>query len=130
MKKSTLQKKEMQIDSGMTLYDVNKQLVAKLEPLVVEDFFKKTREMVSDMWDSEKKYWMLLCNDRQDYTVFILLTKDGTLNEMYPTLSNRGSIISIEKQEDGNYEIWIRDPKTKENFAYYLFDYTFGIIEA
>jgi len=130
MKKSTLQKKEMQIDSGMTLYDVNKQLVANLEPLVVEDFFKKTREMVSDIWDSKKKYWMLLCNDRQDYTVFILLTKDGTLNEMYPTLSNRGSIISIEKQKDGNYEIWIRDPKTKENFAYYLFDYTFGIIEA
>lgn len=125
-----MKKKEMKIDSNMTLYDVNKQLVAKLEPLVVEDFFKKTREMVNDIWDSKKKYWMLLCNERSDYTVFILLTKQGTLDEMYPTLGNRGEIISIEKQKDGNYEIWIRDPKTKDNFVYYLFDYTFGIIEA
>lgn len=129
MKKSK-PKKEMVIDSGMTLYDVNKQLIAKLEPLVVEEFFKKTRDMVDDIYNSKSKFWMLLCNERQDYTVFITLTKQGTLDEMYPTLSNRGEIISIEKQEDGNYEIWIRDPNTKENFAYYLFDYSSGIIEA
>ena len=49
---------------------------------------------------------------------------------MVPTLVNRGQVLSIDKQEDGNYEIWIRDPKTKENFVYYLFDYSYGIIKA
>ena len=37
--------------------------------------------------------------------------------------------LAIDLQKDGNYEIWIRDKKTKENFCYYLFDYSFGIIE-
>ena len=120
----------MEIDSGMNLYDVNKQLMNNLEPLDPISFNKKTEEIINTIWETNKKYWMLLCNERKDYTVFILLTKDGTLKELRPTLQNRGDILSIDKQEDGNYEIWIRDKETKENFVYYLFDYCFGIIEA
>ena len=58
------------------------------------------------------------------------LTKEGTIKELIPTLTNRGQVLSIDKQNDGNYEIWIKDFNTKENFVYYLFDYTFGIIKA
>ena len=71
-----------------------------------------------------QKYWHLY------YTVFIIETFEGSLDEFRPTLLNRGQVLSIDKQEDENYEIWIRDPETKENFVYYLFDYSFGIIKA
>lgn len=117
------------INLGMNLYDFNKQGMAQLDPLDPIAFNLATGHMVEDI-ASRSKYWMLLSNERKDYTVFIILTKEGILNEIRPTLLNRGQVISIDKQSDENYEIWIRDPDTKENFVYYLFNYEFGIIEA
>ena len=120
------------IDLGMNLYDFNKQAMAQIEALDPIEFNKSTEEIADTMFlNKEKKLaWMLLSNERKDYTVFIPLTKEGILKELRPTLRNRGLITDITKQEDGNYEIWIRDPETKENFVYYLFDYTFGLIQA
>lgn len=112
-----------------TLYDFNKQGMAQLNPLDPIDFNRRTSDMVKDIFE-RSKYWMLLSNERKDYTVFILLTEEGTLKELRPTLQNRGKVIDITKQPDNNYEIWIRDPATDENFVYYLFDYSFGIIQA
>lgn len=111
------------------LYDFNKQAMSNEKPLDIIAFNRKTSDLINDIIN-KSKYWMLLNNERKDYTVFILLTKEGSLQELRPTLLNRGEILSIDKQEDGNYEIWIRDKETKENFVYYLFDYSFGIIEA
>ena len=118
------------IDLGMNLYDFNKAGMAQEKPLDVIAFHIKVENMIEDLFDIHKPYWMLLCRERNDYTVFIMLTKEGTKSEMIETLHNRGDILSIDKQKDGNYEIWIRDTETKENFAYYLFDYEFGIIKA
>lgn len=118
-----------EFDLGMNLYDFNKQAYAQEKPLDSIILNNKVEEMVNDIFD-KSKYWMLLCSERKDYTIFILLTKAGTVREMIPTLLNRGEVLDIEKQKDGNYEIWIRDTNTKENFAYYLFDYEYGIIRA
>lgn len=118
------------INTGMTLYDLNKQLIANEQPFDAIFLNKKVKNMVSDIMERKKQYWMLLCNERKDYTVFIPITLEGTVKELIETLLNRGQIVSIEKQEDNNYEIWIRDPDTQENFAYYFFDYTFGVIKA
>lgn len=115
------------------LYDFNKQAIANEPPLDMIEFNIDTDNLISDIMAQAvkgHKYWMLLNNERKDYTVFILLTKEGTLKEFRETLQNRGQVISIDKQEDNNYEIWIREPETQENFVYYLFDYTFGIIKA
>jgi len=117
------------IDLGLNLYDFNKQAMNQLEPMDPIEFNKRVKEIVSEM-DAKSKFWMLLNNERKDYTVFIILTKEGIENEIKPTLTNRGQILSIDKQEDDNYEIWIRDFDTKENFVYYLFDYSFGIVKA
>ena len=117
------------IDLGLNLYDFNKQAMSQLSPMDPIEFNNKTKEIVNEMFD-KSKVWMLLSNERKDYTVFVLLTKEGTVNELRPTLTNRGQVISIDKMEDDNYEIWIRDTATKENFVYYLFDYSFGIIQA
>ena len=115
------------------LYDFNKQAIANEPPLDMIEFNIDTDNLISDIMAQAvkgHKYWMLLNNERKDYTVFILLTKEGTLKEFRETLQNRGQVISIDKQEDNNYEIWIREPETQENFVYYLFDYTFGIVKA
>ena len=119
-----IQNKE--IDLGITLYDVNKDLMAKENPLDPIDFNKKIKEVSETI--AKKEYWMLLCNERKDYSVFKIENINNITKELTETITNRGQVISIDKQEDGNYEIWIRDNITKENFAYYLFDYSFGII--
>lgn len=118
-----------EIDLGMTLYDFNKEGMKQEQLLDVITLNRKVANMVKDI-ASRANYWMLLCRERNDYTVFIILTAEGIYNEMVPTLTNRGEVLSIDKQKDGSYEIWIRDIDTQENFVYYLFDYTFGIVQA
>lgn len=115
------------------LYSFNKQAMSQIKPLDPIEFNYTTKHCIEDICRrprTENYYWMLLNNERKDYTVFNIKTIDGTIREFRETLMNRGQILSIDKQEDENYEIWIRDIKTQENFVYYLFDYNFGVIEA
>lgn len=116
-------------DLEMNLYDMNKQLMANEPPMDPIIFNQTTFSVAKDM--ISKKYLMLLCNERKDYTLFNLknATEKQLNKDIIECLKNRGIITSIDKQEDGNYEIWIRDKKTKEDFVYFLFDYSFGVIE-
>ena len=118
------------LDLGMDLYDFNKQAMNQEKPLDIIALHIIVKDMITDIYGTKKPYWMLLCRERNDYTVFIPLTIDGTYNDMLESLQNRGEVLSIDKQEDRNYEIWIRDIQTKENFVYYLFDYSFGVIKS
>ena len=117
-----------EFDLGLNLYEFNKQGMAQEKPLDPLTLNRQVSNMVKDI-AARSKYWMLLSNERKDYTIFIILTAQGTYNEMLPTLNNRGQVLSIDKQEDGNYEIWIRDFDTNDNVVYYLFDYNNAIIE-
>ena len=120
----------MEIDSGLTLYDVNKNLMSNEQPLDVIALHIKVKNMIEDIYKTKIPYWMLLCKERSDYTVFIPLTIEGTYDDMLETLQARGSVVSIDRLEDGNYEIWIRDQETKENFVYYFFNYEFGVVRS
>ena len=117
-------------DLGITLYNLNKQAMSKEQPLDVIAFnniISKVADKVKD-----KEYWMLLCNERKDYTVFKIEHPNNRrtiTEELSVTINNRGQVLSIDEQEDGNFEIWIKDYNTKEAFAYYLFDYTFGVVK-
>jgi len=120
--------KNKQVDLGVSLYDVNKSLMAKETPLDPILLNRAVADMAKIM--GYKKYWMLLNNERKDYSVFNICNPNNIAEEVLITLTNRGEVLSIERQgEEFNFEIWIRDHSTKENFAYYLFDYTFGIID-
>lgn len=116
------------------LYQFNKSAMSQIKPLDPIAFNKAINEVASYIVDEsvlhDKKYWMLLNNERKDYTVIHPFTVDGMASELAETLTNRGAVLDATKQEDGSYEIWIRDPETDENFVYYLFDYTNGIVEA
>jgi hypothetical protein len=118
-----------EIDTGVSIYEINKNLMKEdkpLDPIAINIAVKKAADGILT---SFKKYWMLLCRERNDYTVFIVNGSNNLEKELKETLLNRGNLLSIDLQEDGNFEVWIRDPETEENFVYYLFDYTFGIIE-
>ena len=118
------------------LYDFNKEAMKNEKPLDPIIFNTKTQKVAEEIWglmeDCGDQYWMLLCHDRRDYTLFNILgavDADPIVKELRPTLLNRGQVISIDRQPNDAWEIWIRDIETEENFAYYLFQYDQGVIE-
>ena len=119
-----------------TLYDFNKELMKKervIDPILFNTQINKSaREMFVDAETKDEHYWMLLCHDRRDFTLFNIIASkevDTIVEELKPTLVNRGEIIAIDKQPNGAWEIWIRDAVSAENFVYYLFKYDNGVIE-
>ena len=119
-----------------TLYDFNKELMKKervIDPILFNTQINKiAREMFVDAETKDEHYWMLLCHDRRDFTLFNIIASkeiDTIVEELKPTLVNRGEIIAIDKQPNGAWEIWIRDAVSAENFVYYLFKYDNGVIE-
>jgi len=111
-----------------TLYDMNKQLMLKEKPL---DFMQinKVKDKIEDWFNwMLDGYAMLLCRERYDFTVFHLYEKGNknppavAAQELIEVLKNRGTILSIEKDNNINndaWEIWLNIDG--EVFAYYLF---------
>ena len=116
-------KKEIPIG---TLYDFNKQLIlqqGKLTGKKIESIKKELEDWFNWQIDG---YAMLLCRERYDFTVFHLYEKLNrnppavAANELIDILKNRGKILSIEKEDNDKWEIWIQIGG--EAFAYYLFN--------
>ena len=121
-----------------TLYDFNKSAMKNEKPLDPIVLNRKISEIAQWAFnDNDFKYIMLLCNDNKDYTVFNLKVKEIEKEEKIKSFSNdlkccfknRGIIKAIDLQPDGAYEIWIEDFHSGENFAYYLFNYNYGVLE-
>ena len=113
-----------------TLYDFAKQLEVVEDPMDPISFNIALGKIADKML--KKDYWMLLCRERNDYSIFINTigsNRKRLIKELTITLHNRGAVTSITEQPDGAFEIWVRDEKAEESFAYYLFDYTNGIID-
>ena len=86
-----------------------------------------------------QKYFMLLCTERKDYTVFNLnkdnnwnianpMTIWNATNDVVECMTNRGQLLSIEDQQDGAWELWIKT-EDGECYAYYLFPYGEAVLE-
>lgn len=119
-----------------TLYDANKQLMKdkKVFPPLNQLELAAAQNKIEDFFNMQCDcYGMLYCRDRSDITLFHMYEKQ---NPNPPALAaaecigccvNRGDVISIDKLEDGNFEIWIRIED--EPYAYYLFPYDNAVIE-
>lgn len=111
------------------VYEMNKQLSNKekiLDPIMLNKKVSKVTNLICN-----NKYLMLLCHDQRDYTIFHICnhSAEKLSKELKETLLNRGQIVSIDRTEDSQaWEIWIRT-NDNEDFCYYLFDYTSGIVE-
>ena len=117
------------------LYEFNKNAMSQFKPMDAIEFNRKlisVADTMIDALDCDRHYWMLLCHELRNYTLFNIISASDMqdiISELRPTLTNRGLTLDITLQDDGAYEIWIRDPETEENFAYYLFPYDMGVIE-
>ena len=84
---------------------------------------------------TSKGYWMFLNKERSDYTVYFIVGDcekaeiDKLISSLSITISNRGSLIAAEPQENGAIEIWIKDPIDEEAYMYMLFKCDDFIVE-
>ena len=116
-----------------TLYDFNKAAMEHEKPLDQIALGVETTKVIADLFEKGlNHYYMLLCRERNDYTIFFINEekKDNLYKKMMNTLNNRGKILSIDKQPDGAYEIWIKDEFENNGiFVYYLFNYDIGVVD-
>ena len=114
-----------------TLYDLNKSALATAEALdITKEFKKKKEKFYNYIKQHNNQFYMLLCNEQKDYTIFNLLFPDTPklcYCELADCLENRGELLSFEPTEDGiAYEIWLRI--NGEIFVYYFFPYDSAVI--
>ena len=111
-----------------TLYDMNKQLMKNERKMYKAELNNKVTDIVNFISSHSNKYFMLLCNECKDYTLFNIKENNEFLleKEIKTCLKNRGDILSIDKV-DNAFEIWIKI--NDECFCYYLFPYDVGVIE-
>ena len=53
-----------------TMYDINKDLVSKINDLTKEELEEKKNLVIEFLENTDNHYYMLLCNERKDYTIF------------------------------------------------------------
>lgn len=132
-----------EIEMG-TLYDLNKNLVQKNEIKLTEAMLNSKKEIIKNyILKSDNTYYMLLSNERKDYTIFTMLTPESTANYVYSyeekskklasvlvdeCLMNRGEIRGIDLTKDKDaVEIWMSIDG--ESYVYYFFPYDIAIID-
>lgn len=122
----------------MTLYEMNQAGYTSL-PRMARSKIAEKKESISE-WlrtsilpdhnDNENIYLMLLNNDLHYYTVFVWneSSPDALADEILSVVKNLGTLKSIERSDDNAWEFWVTQANTSTD-AYYLFDYTQGVIE-
>lgn len=123
---------EQQVEFG-NLYDVNKNLVENYEKSLSPTALREKLKMVKKYMVKQHNYFMLLCHEKRDYTLFKLQENSSSkaeiaILELKECLENRGVIKGIDKTQDGMaIEIWISSEG--ESSCYYFFPYDEGVIE-
>lgn len=112
------------------LYDLNKSALASAKGINPLEAIENQSENLTNFF-TKGKYFMLLCNELKDYTVFCLTTLKKIQNakdELQVCIENRGELLGLDPTEDGiAFELWLRvDGKI---YVYYLFPYDAAIIE-
>ena len=121
-----------------TLYDLNKGLVQQNEIKLSEGILNSKKEVIKNfLIKANNNYYMLLSNERKDYTIFTMGSNDGYTYEdkskklvsilVDECLVNRGEIRGIDITKDkGAIEIWMSIEG--ESYVYYFFPYDTAII--
>lgn len=117
---------------GQTLYELNQQLMSNEKKMSGLDLINRKKSLEAFFKNSSAAYFMMLCKERSDYTLFHLKSNKSyqkAAEEVMECIKERGTILSIDRTSDNiAYEIWIRDEE-EINSCYYLFEYDKGVIE-
>ena len=119
-----------------TVYDLNKQLVETAEKVISPYKLNEKKKIIKQfVRENKDNYFMLLCNERRDYTLFNIISnkEEDKLNELANVfvdecLQNRGSIKGIDLTENKDaIEVWLSIEG--ESYCYYFFPYNAGVVE-
>ena len=114
------------------MYEINQQLVNKENPLSNKEIDLKRTDLIN-YFKNKETYYMLLCKELSDYTVYVLKdsfnSRQKASYEVIETLKERGTIYAIDKQKNGSYEIWLKPFMEDLPHVYYLFPYSKAVIE-
>ena len=123
---------DQKIDTGMSLYELNKQGYAQLLPYD-ETQIQDAITWINEFSDKNKgKYYMLLCKEISYYTVFekdfleydCLSLGHGVIE----CLDNVGTIHGIDDNGEGALEIWVKT-SDEEVYCMLLFNYDVGVVK-
>lgn len=119
-----------------TVYDLNKQLVETAEKVISPYKLNEKKKIIKQfVRENKDNYFMLLCNERRDYTLFNIISnkEEDELNELANVfvdecLQNRGNIKGIDLTENKDaIEVWLSIEG--ESYCYYFFPYSAGVVE-
>lgn len=117
-----------------SLYDMNKQLFKQLKPpskAVIDLELANIGAWFSSNFKT--KYYMLLCKERSDYTLFHLenFNYDKAIQELREVLEERGDIMGFDFVHGENvYQCWVRErDKEHQVYMFMLFDADWMVVE-
>lgn len=125
---------DKKIQTGISLYELNKMAMRQLPP---QSKHKLQTNLTSigtwfSTFESNKNWFMLLCREKADYTVFHLSSHNyvNAVKELKECIEERGQLFAIDYIHGENaFEVWIRDVETRDVSMYMLFNCTPMIIE-
>lgn len=107
----------------INLHDLNKTIIRNFPKLNKEAIKNAKRDIRKWISCSNNSYYMLLSNEKRDYTVFKIGKEyDKASEEILNVIESRGDIKAFDKVDDA-FEIWIDDS------FYALFKYDSAVIE-
>lgn len=126
------------IDTGLSLYQVNQQLVNQMPVLSKETAYTK----YYDSWRGwisghAAHYYVFICRDGGEYTFFVNrqgTAKPGAIwDNLWDVFERIGDVLSIEPAPEGMddvVEVWIRAREEgAQPLVYYFVDWDEGTIE-
>ena len=115
----------------MNLYDLNKNIINQLNPLTIDEINLKT-SLLEDYYNkTENTYHMLLCKDYNYYTIFAFSVKPEFSNfteAVIAIATELGAVYSLDLNDEGAIEIWIKPVGEESPYAFYLFPYDAGVV--
>lgn len=115
----------------LSLYDLNKSIIGQLDPLTLEELNLKIGLIESYYEKVENTYHMLLCKDYNYYTIFSFSAMPEFSNfseAIIAVITELGSVYSLDMNNDGAIEIWIKPTGEESPYAFYLFPYDAGVV--
>lgn len=126
-----------EVSLGMNLYELNKMAYMQMPFLNAASISKAKTDIEEYFKETNAYYYMMLCKERSDYTLFNTKKKECTLIgaemawDVIDCLTNRClKLLDCYKNDDGVIEIWVReDEEGAIPAAYFIFPYDDGVIE-
>ena len=126
----------------LTLYDLNKQMVAQMSPMTEENEQQHIEEIFNPfLTEKNNKYYMLLCKELSYFTLFHKdeSNSDDFFKTLKELITSNGTLITAcwtNEDTKESIEYWVRiktpienNPDFSEVYCFVLFPYDAGVVE-